>query len=257
MEASTDPELQGWHNYEIASPREIMSLLRQIGEKNALVRMLVQGERDVCVTSILDIDARAGTMLLDCSINRDQNVRILAQQQLRIETSLDNIRIVFVVAGLASALYEGRPALRCSIPATLVRLQRREYYRMAVPLTSPVRVAIPLPAEAAARAAADSAASSFTLADISVGGLSIIDHKRMLGTAIGHKIAGCNLTLPDGIVSMTLAVRNTVELALLNGKTSHRLGCEFIDLSRASLAHIQRYITKLERERNARMAGLG
>ena len=253
MEASTDPELQGWHNYEIASPREIVSLLRQIGEKNALVRMLVQGERDVCVTSILDIDARAGTMLIDCSVNRDQNVRILAQQRLRIETTLDNIRIVFVVTGITSALYENRPALRCSIPATLVRLQRREYYRMAMPITSPVRVAIPLPAEAAARAIIE----SFTLADISVGGLSVLDHKRVLGTTIGHKMIGCNLTLPDGLVSTTLAVRNTVELALLNGKTSHRLGCEFIGLSRANLAHIQRYITKLERDRNARMAGLG
>ena len=253
MEASTDPELQGWHNYEIASPREIVSLLRQVGEKNALVRMLVQGEHDVCVTSILDIDARAGTMLIDCSVNRDQNVRILAQQRLRIETTLDNIRIVFVVTGITSALYENRPALRCSIPATLVRLQRREYYLMAMPITSPVRVAIPLPAEAAARAAIE----SFTLADISVGGLSVLDHKRVLGTTTGHKMIGCNLTLPDGLVSMTLAIRNTVELALLNGKTSHRLGCEFIDLSRASLALIQRYITKLERERNARMAGLG
>lgn len=253
MEASTDPELQGWHNYEIASPREIVSLLRQVGEKNALVRMLVQGEHDVCVTSILDIDARAGTMLIDCSVNRDQNVRILAQQRLRIETTLDNIRIVFVVTGITSALYENRPALRCSIPATLVRLQRREYYRMAMPVTSPVRVAIPVPAEAAARAAIE----SFTLADISVGGLAVLDHKRVLGTTIGHKMIGCNLTLPDGLVSMTLTVRNTVELALLNGKTSHRLGCEFIDLSRASLAHIQRYITKLERDRNARMAGLG
>jgi len=253
MEASTDPELQGWHNYEIASRREIVSLLRQIGEKNALVRMLVQGERDVCVTSILDVDDRAGTMLIDCSVNRDQNLRILAQQRLRIETSLDNIRIVFIATNVASALYENRPALRCSIPATLVRLQRREYFRMAMPLTSPVRVTVPLLAEATAAVATE----TFTLADISVGGLSILDHKRVLGTSIGQRMIGCNLALPDGLVSTTLAVRNTVDLALLNGKTCRRLGCEFVDLSRANLAHIQRYITKLERERNARMAGLG
>jgi c-di-GMP-binding flagellar brake protein YcgR len=255
MEASTDPELQGWHNYEIASRREIVSLLRQIGEKNALVRMLVQGERDVCVTSILDIDDRVGTMLIDCSVNRDQNLRILAQKRLRIETSLDNIRIVFIATDVASALYENRPALRCSIPATLVRLQRREYFRMAMPVTSPVRVTVPLPAEGPADARA--VAETFTLADISVGGLSILDHKRALGTTVGQRLIGCNLALPDGLVSTTLAVRNMVELALLNGKTCRRLGCEFVDLSRANLAHIQRYITKLERERNARMAGLG
>jgi c-di-GMP-binding flagellar brake protein YcgR len=251
MEASTDPELQSWHNFEIASRREIVSLLRQIGEKNALVRMLVQGEHDVCVTSILDIDAAAGTMLVDCSINREQNLRILAQKRIRIETTLDKIRIVFVAENIVSAVYEGRPALRCSIPATLVRLQRREYYRMEMPLTSPVRVSIPVLSEAGA------SVESFTLADISVGGLAILDHRLMLGTTLGQKMTGCNLMLPDGPVSATLVVRNATDLTLLNGKSCRRLGCQFVDLSRANLALVQRFITKLERERNARMAGLG
>ena len=79
METILDTELQDWHNYEISSRREITSLLRQIGEKNQLVRMLIQGEHDVCVTSILDMDEAAGTMLVDCSINRDQNLRIVGQ----------------------------------------------------------------------------------------------------------------------------------------------------------------------------------
>jgi c-di-GMP-binding flagellar brake protein YcgR len=45
-------------------------------------------------------------------------------------------------------------------------------------------------------------------------------------------------------------------MTLLNNKTSRRLGCQFADISRANLAAVQRYITKLERERNARLAGL-
>lgn len=251
MEASTDPELQSWHNFEIASRREIVSLLRQIGEKHALVRMLVQGERDVCVTSILDMDAAAGTMLVDCSINPDQNLRILASKRLRFETTLDKIRIVFIAGDIEPALYENRPALRCRIPETLVRLQRREYYRMEMPLTSPVRVTIPVLSENGA------SVESFSLADIGVGGLAILDHKLMLAKTIGEKLIGCNLALPDDLVSTTLMVRNAIELTLLNGKSCRRIGCEFVDLSRAHLAHVQRFITKLERERNARMAGLG
>jgi c-di-GMP-binding flagellar brake protein YcgR len=45
-------------------------------------------------------------------------------------------------------------------------------------------------------------------------------------------------------------------MTLLNNKTNHRLGCAFVDISRGNLAAVQRYITKLERERNARLAGL-
>jgi c-di-GMP-binding flagellar brake protein YcgR len=51
-------------------------------------------------------------------------------------------------------------------------------------------------------------------------------------------------------------VRNSIDMTLLNNKTSRRLGCQFVDISRGNLAAVQRYITKLERERNARLAGL-
>jgi hypothetical protein len=55
-----------------------VALLRQIAEKNQLIRMLIKGEADVCVTSILDVDPDAGTVMLDRSINREQNERIVA-----------------------------------------------------------------------------------------------------------------------------------------------------------------------------------
>ena len=50
MQAITDAELEAWHDYEVESRREIVALLRQISEKNQLVRVLIKGEADVCVT---------------------------------------------------------------------------------------------------------------------------------------------------------------------------------------------------------------
>jgi c-di-GMP-binding flagellar brake protein YcgR len=251
MEASADTELKSWHDYEITSRREIVSLLRQIGEKNQLVRMLVQGEHDVCVTSLLDMDLDTGTLIVDCSIDRDQNVRILARQKIRFETTLDKIRIVFVVDHIASTTYDNRPALRCAIPTSLIRLQRRESYRMETPVVNPIRVTIPVVQDSGV------GTEVFALSDISVGGVALLDNKLLLNGGHGQKLTGCVLGLPDGAVSTTLVVRNTTELTLLNGKHSRRVGCEFLDLSRGSLAIVQRYITKLERERNAKVAGLG
>ena len=97
----------------------------------------------------------------------------------------------------------------------------------------------------------------FPLADISCGGIAIYDNKLQLGTTIGDTFTDCHIELPEiGAVTCSLQVRNSVDMTLLNNKTSRRLGCQFIDISRASLAAVQRYITKLERERNARLAGL-
>ncbi|QJD89378.1 flagellar brake protein [Duganella dendranthematis] len=245
-----DAELENWHDFEVESRREIIALLRGIGEKNQLIRMLIKGEADVCVTSILDVDEAAQAVYLDCSIDQDQNRRVLASRQLSFETTLDKVRILFAAENVEATTYEGNPAFKIAIPATLIRLQRREFYRIGTPVSNPVRVLIALPAELGGP-------TSFPLADISCGGISILDNKMILGNAVGKEYPDCRIDLPEvGAVATALQVRNSLDLTLLNNKSNRRLGCEFRNISRGALATVQRYITKLERERNARIAGL-
>jgi c-di-GMP-binding flagellar brake protein YcgR len=244
-------ELENWHDYEVESRREIVALLRQIGEKHQLVRMLVKGEADVCVTTVLEVDPDTDSMVLDRSIERMQNERIIEAGTVRCETSLDKIRILFTAENLRPTLYQGEAALRADIPPSLIRLQRREYYRMETPVSNPVRAIIPLPPELGA------GTGVFPLHDISCGGIAILDNKMQLSTTIGEKLPNCRIELPEiGPVTVTLEIRNSLDMTLLNNKTNRRLGLQFVDISRGGMAGVQRYITKLERERNARLAGL-
>ncbi|MDP3668534.1 MAG: flagellar brake protein [Telluria sp.] len=243
-----DSAQENWHDFQVESRREIISLLRGIGEKNQLIRLLIQGEADVALTSVLDVDGDSNTLYLDCPIDKEQNRRIVGAKRLSYETTLDKIRILFASEGARETTYKNLPALKVAIPASLIRLQRREYYRMATPVSNPVCVTIPM----------DGVPMLFPLADISCGGIAILDHKLLLGNTIGNKYEGCKIELPDaGPVTSALQVRNLLDLTLLNNKTNRRVGCEFVDISRGNLANVQRYITKLERERNARLAGLG
>jgi c-di-GMP-binding flagellar brake protein YcgR len=244
-----DAELENWHDFEISSRKEIVALLRGIGEKNQLIRMLIQGESDVCVTAILDVDDQLDTVILDSSIDTEQNQRILAAQRLSFETTLDKVRILFAAERIEATVFEGNPAFKMIVPPTLIRLQRREYYRIATPVTNPVRVVIELPDELGS--------TTFPLADISCGGIAILDNKMLLGDAIGKEYVNCRIDLPEiGQVTTSLQVRNSLDLTLLNNKTNRRLGCEFVNIQRSVLAYVQRYITKLERERNARISGM-
>lgn len=248
-------ELDNWHDYEVESRREILALLRQIGEKHELMRVLVKGESDVCVTTILAVDADSGSMVLDRSIDALQNERILEAGKLQCETSLDKIRILFNIENLRPAEFEGSPALRADIPPSLIRLQRREYYRMETPVSNPVRAIIPLPPASVAEAGAGEGV--FPLRDISCGGISVLDNKLQLATVTGTTLPGCRIELPEiGPITVTLEVRNWHDLTLLNNKSNRRVGLQFVDISRGGMAAVQRYITKLERERNARLAGL-
>jgi c-di-GMP-binding flagellar brake protein YcgR len=242
---------ENWHDYEVTSRREIIALLRGIAKSKQLIRMLIHGEADVCVTSILDVDQDTGVVILDCSIDQQQNKRALGANRLNFETTLDKIRILFESEQLSEIKFEGQPALAMPVPESMVRLQRREYYRMATPVSNPVRVAITLPPELGGTTCL------LALADISCGGVSILDNKLELDNTIGKNYTNCRIDLPDiGPVPMTLQVRNSLDITLLNNKPNRRIGCAFVNLSRGALAQVQRYITRLERERNARMAGL-
>ena len=247
----TNAELENWHDYEVGSRREIVALLRQIGEKNQLIRMLVKGESDVCVTSILEVDEDEDSIVLDRSIDFSQHERILEAGRVMCETTLDKIRIVFAADGLSEIRYQGGIAVRADIPPTLIRLQRREYYRMETPVTNPVRALIPLPPELGGGSAV------FPLHDISVGGIAVMDNTMQLDNTPGRVIENCRIELPEiGPITTALEVRNSLDITLLNNKTSRRVGLQFTNISRGALAGVQRYITKLERERNARLAGL-
>lgn len=245
-------ESEDWHDFEVSSRREIISILTAVCEKRQSISMLINGGAAGAVTTIFEVNAEDGYVIFDCSIDREQNRRVVAASKITFETNLDKIRILFWSDHVEECNYEGGAAFWMSIPDRLIRLQRREFYRMSTPVSKPVRCSIPLPGDLGGGVAL------FPLVDISGGGLAILDDKLILDNTIGRKYTTCRFDLPDiGIVMCSLNVRNSHDLKLLNGKTSRRLGCLFVDIPKAMLSIVQRYITKLERDRNARGAGLG
>ena len=171
---------------------------------------------------------------------------------MSFEGLLDKIGIQFSSSKLELIDFENRPALQFVIPANLIRLQRREYYRINTPLSTPIKVSLPLEMDDKVDIL------KLSLVDISCGGIAILDEKKVLDCSIGTTIEHCKLDLPGiGLVEVVLQIRNHQELVLLNGKSNRRIGCQFINLSNAVLSNIQRYIMKLERERNAKLTGIG
>jgi len=95
------------------------------------------------------------------------------------------------------------------------------------------------------------------LHNISGGGISLIDDKKLIDPTFGRIYENCRIDLPvGGPITVALQVRNLLELTLTNGRSIHRLGCQFINPSNGALGAVQKYITKLEREQYARATGI-
>lgn len=234
--------------YQLTSRREIVALLRNIDEHNQLLRMIFNNGLDTIVTSILQIDETGGSLIIDCAPNEHQNRRAVESDHIAFETQLDRIRILFFSDRVESCLFEDAPAFRIALPASMVRLQRREYYRVATPRCTMTITHKP----------GDNAITvTVPVQNISAGGIGIIDETRTLDDTPGRIYENCRISLSGGPpVVATLEIRNTQDVTLANGKSVRRLGCLFVDLPKPMLAQIQRYITKLEREQNSRSAGM-
>ncbi len=249
----SSPPVLGTENqspYQVDSRREIIALLRGLKEGNQLISMMINGGTEVFITSILDVDDSNNTLIIDSAPSQLANQRIVEAPRVSFEGLLDRISIQFSSTGVQRETFENRPALQFAIPVSVIRLQRREYYRINTPLSNPIRCAISIDTEVGTETA------KFSLVDISCGGIALLDDRKLLDSEIGTIYKHCKVDFPDiGLIDTTLQIRNAQDLILLNGKTNRRLGCQFLNMSNTVLASIQRYIMKLERERNSKMNG--
>ena len=238
--------------YQVHSRREIVKLLRSLSEHRQMINMVANRGDVAIVTSILEVDEDAGAVVIDCAQREMINERLLASENISFETALDHIRILFFAARVEACTHEDAPALRIALPQTMVRLQRREFYRVPTPVVNPAFCTITIPHEDGG----PDQSIRVVLQNVSGGGVAVLDEHGVLDGTIGRIYRNCQIDLPGGtLVVASLQLRNLQELRMPNGKHVRRLGCLFVDLPHAMLAAVQRYITKLEREQNARAAG--
>lgn len=252
--SSTFPSL-GTENqspYQVESRREIISLLRGFKEQNQLISIMLNNGDEIFISSVLEVDDSNNTLIIDCVPGEEANQHVVEASSVFFDGLLDRISIQFSSSRLQKTTFEARPALQMPIPTHMIRLQRRENYRINTPVSNPIRATMPVEVDGNIEHV------KFSLVDISCGGIAILDDRRILRVDQHDIYQDCLVDIPGiDVIDLTLEIRNSQDLILLNGKTNRRVGCAFVNLSSRTLATVQRYIMKLERERNAKITGLG
>jgi len=231
-----------YHQYAIASRLGITQILHAIMRHAGLITASVGGE-DFFLTSIVNIDDEAGYLMLECERNGRHVERILARQRLLCNTTLDKIKIQFVCEDISLAVCDGRDTFRAGLPQDLLRLQRREYFRMATPIVTPVKCTISIPGSDMRSTV------ELSLIDISCGGIAVLTPAELFTPELGA-FYDCTIHLPGAAALRTrVQARNAFMIKLANDKVAQRSGFAFVDLRESMLATIQRYIMALERQR--------
>ena len=129
--------------YQVRDPIEIRHLLSTLVTRRALITARQNPGNQSFLTALLAVN-NDGTLLLDGSAEETINEWVQMAAQLTCITQLQNVRIQFNVDTPVRIAYEGRPAFRTALPGSVLRLQRREFYRLQTPVTQTVNCIIPL-----------------------------------------------------------------------------------------------------------------
>ncbi len=242
-----------YSRYLLYSKAEILAVLRTVVQKGALITVHFDHQQSFLLTSMIALDAERQGFVLDLGGDDEMNRKALLAQSLILTTVVDKVKVQFRIDALFATQHEGRPAFFARIPDALLRLQRREYFRLSTPIATPVKIISTLH-----RSDGSALSIEVPLLDISGGGIGLMvtpDIANLLNQQ--QTLPESRIALPDeGLLIATLHVRNMFDVTTRNGLNYMRVGCEFVDLPSPRLAMVQRYITRVERERKARLNGL-
>lgn len=234
--------------FRIGSKREVQSILNGIAQDGMQAALYYDDGNDFILTTILKVNEQG--VWLDVSSMAASNQRILRSNKIVFISSHNLVKVQFVASRIENALLENRAAFYLPLPDSLLRIQRREYFRLTTPASSPLRCIIPVaPPADLDEPATPMLKREVTIMDISGGGVALVCEAHDTELQPGEVYADCKIRLPGiGTISATIKVKNSFEVTLRNGRVSKRAGCEFTRLSGEAATLLQRYVAHLQSE---------
>jgi c-di-GMP-binding flagellar brake protein YcgR len=235
------PELieEDFERFLVHDRFEILALLRRLQVKHEPVTMNIDGEA-CALTILLAVNPDFEEMVFDCGSDSNVNRRLMQADRVTLVANLDGIKVQFSARRPDATIFEGGPALRMRLPDLVLRLQRRDYYRIPASLACEVAIEC----EEKVRVL------ELRVADLSLGGVALVTDKTYAKFEIGQILENCRVSMGTlGVLSLDLEVKNLSDTKSRNGQRQLRIGCGFSNLSRQTEGMISRYIGQKERER--------
>ena len=229
--------------FQIHSRLEIIALLLELQDTGTLVTAYFDQGKSFFVTSVLSVNPDFEELILDIGHDLQSGEPILRSSSITLVAILDHVKLQFDAPNAEATAFEEKPAFRVRLPASVLRLQRRDDFRAQAQIASPPLCHIPIKSR-------PGQTQAVRIADISCGGLCIVSRPETLELLPAMILRGCRIELPRiDTIDVTLEVRNASDYPDAGGLMARRYGCRFVSLPGTEVTQIRRYIHLVERER--------
>ncbi|MFZ4535089.1 flagellar brake protein [Propionivibrio sp.] len=239
----TDEDLE---RCTLSGRREILFQLRNLIRQSERVSVSFDEGRQSFLTVLIDFSEDDGYLYFDIGGSEETNVAFLKAERCLFGGMVEGIRIQFSAKQARKTTFKGEQVFAVALPNSLLRLQRREAFRLQLPTSKPYicRIRRGSPEEIA-----------LPLYDISVGGVGIQASEQLSFEPL-EKLENCWIDLRDsGVLPVTLEVRYLLAKESRTRKAFFHLGCRFLKLSPLNETLIQRFMARIEAERRTLSAG--
>ncbi|MFA7268569.1 MAG: flagellar brake protein [Sterolibacterium sp.] len=236
-----------YSKYEVTSQDEMILILRGLLKNGASITAYLNDSLDFLLTSLLGIDDENNHLTLALDSSKALNRRAQLCSKLICVSNQGKIKIQFVLDGVNLVRFGEGTAFQGAIPATLIRLQRRDYYRLSVPKGNPLICLIPVQ-----QTDGSTLNHELNIVNISGRGLTLVVPLEGIDFEVNKEFPNCRIDLPSGEhIIATLQVRSIYSANLSGGRAVKRSGCQFLKLPTPMQTLLLRYINKVESERLA------
>lgn len=226
----------------LSSRREILFQLRTLIRQSERISVAYDEGRQSFLTVLIDVSEADDNLYFDISGSEETNQTFIKSERCQFAGVVGGIRIQFSGKRPRITTLNGERVFAIAVPKSLLRLQRRDAFRLQLPSSKPYicRVQRGTPEEIA-----------LPLYDISVGGLGIQIAEKPEFEPMAQ-LNNCWIDLREaGIFSVTLEVRYVMATEIRMNKPLWHMGCRFLNLPPLNETLIQRFMARVEAERKA------
>lgn len=226
--------------FAIRNHKEIVAILEDLAKHRTAINLDTR-EGISLVTAVLYVSADHKYVCMDVSQDEVLNQKIADSKQVEFVTQT-GVKVRWHSSHLQLVAMKDGDAFSLHVPSEIERVQRREYFRLNTPQGAHALICkIPFEGQVI----------EVTLFDMSAGGIGVMI-RGSLPEALsrGTLLEGCWIDFPV-VGKLVLNLRVCGEWKTINSKSGeqiHRMGMQFVDLSRSASNFIQRYMMQLQAE---------
>lgn len=223
------------------NPLAVLNILRDLQRDKVALR--VSWETGQFISRLLDVTPQH--LVLDFGSQEYENRAVQRAQDISLSAETAGAKIAFTASGVQAGEYLGLPAFYLPLPPSLWFVQRRAYFRIAVPVQTRYYGTVTLNSTQPLR---------FRLCDLSLGGMGVLlETQPAESLKAGMRFSSLELDMGQwGSFTFDAQLIAISEHKVVDHKnetiSTPRLSLRFLNVNPAAERSLQRIVFALERE---------